>query len=193
MKRVGCRRSNNNCRAVLIIVKHRYSHPLTTNFFTIKKSDASIHSRLMSPNVGSSAQIISVSFSGSLSFTSMSKQSIFVNFLSKTALLSITGFEAKVPVFPKPNTADSLLITATRLPVRCNGWRQADLFIFFLKRPAHRLANMRGPSLGHWPAAWWRALLISPILENHVNLMRRGADFRRLDRSYPHPPILNLV
>ena len=33
MKRVGCCRSNNNCRAVLIIVKHGYSHALATNFF----------------------------------------------------------------------------------------------------------------------------------------------------------------
>ena len=37
--------------------------------------------------------------------------------LNKTDLPSITGLDAKDPRFPKPNIADPLLITATKLPL----------------------------------------------------------------------------
>ncbi len=72
-------------------------------------------SRLTAPKVGSSFETISASFSGSVSFTSMSKQSIPANFLKRTALPSITGLAACAPILPSPSTAVPLLITATRL------------------------------------------------------------------------------
>ena len=86
------------------------------SFSTIKQSGALISSRFTAPKVGSSAQTISASFSGSLSFTSMSKQSILANFLNKTALPSITGLDASAPMLPNPNTADPFEMTATKLP-----------------------------------------------------------------------------
>ena len=86
------------------------------SFSTTKQSGALMSSRLIAPKVGSSAQTISASFSGSLSFTSMSKQSMPANFLNRTALPSITGFEASAPIFPSPSTADPLDTTATRFP-----------------------------------------------------------------------------
>ena len=55
------------------------------------------------------------SFLGSVSFISKSKQSILANFLKRTALPSITGLEAKAPIFPKPRTADPFVTTATKL------------------------------------------------------------------------------
>ena len=36
--------------------------------------------------------------------------------MNKTALPSITGFEAMAPRFPNPSIAEPLLITATRFP-----------------------------------------------------------------------------
>ena len=59
--------------------------------------------------------MISASFLGSFSFTSKSKQSILANFLNRTAFPSITGFEARAPIFPNPKTAEPLLTTATKL------------------------------------------------------------------------------
>ena len=59
--------------------------------------------------------MISASLLGSFSFTSKSKQSILANFLNRTAFPSITGFEARAPIFPNPKTAEPLLTTATKL------------------------------------------------------------------------------
>ena len=59
--------------------------------------------------------MISASLFGSFSFTSKSKQSISANFLNKTAFPSITGFEARAPIFPNPRTAEPLVTTATKL------------------------------------------------------------------------------
>ena len=74
-------------------------------------------SRLIPPKVGSSAAMISTSLSRSFfSLISMSKTSIPANFLNKTAFPSITGFAAKGPMSPSPNTAVPLVMTATRLP-----------------------------------------------------------------------------
>ncbi len=70
----------------------------------------------MPPNVGSSAAITSTSFTGSSSFTSISKQSMPANFLNSTALPSITGFAASGPIAPRPSTAVPLVMTPTRLP-----------------------------------------------------------------------------
>ncbi len=82
---------------------------------TTKQSGALMSSRLIAPKVGSSAVTISASRTGSLSFTSMSKQSMLANFLKSTALPSITGLEASAPMLPSPSTAVPLETTATRL------------------------------------------------------------------------------
>ena len=81
---------------------------------TVKHSGALMSSRLMAPNVGSSAAMISTSFSGSRSSISMSKQSMPANFLKSTALPSITGFAASGPIAPRPSTAVPLVMTAIR-------------------------------------------------------------------------------
>ena len=81
---------------------------------TTKQSGALMSSRLIAPKVGSSAQTMAASFSGSLSFSSMSKQSMLANFLKRTALPSITGFDASAPMLPSPSTADPFDTTATR-------------------------------------------------------------------------------
>ena len=73
-------------------------------------------SKLMPPNVGSSAAMISTSFSGSFSLISMSNTSMPENFLKRTALPSMTGLPAKGPMSPKPSTAVPLVITPTKLP-----------------------------------------------------------------------------
>ena len=83
---------------------------------TTKQSGALMSSRLIAPKVGSRLATISASFTGSLSSTSMSKQSMLANFLKSTALPSITGFEASAPMLPSPSTAVPFETTATRLP-----------------------------------------------------------------------------
>ena len=83
---------------------------------TTKQSGALMSSRFTAPKVGASRQTRSASRSGSVSSTSMSKQSIPANFLNRTALPSITGFDACGPMLPRPSTAVPFEITATRLP-----------------------------------------------------------------------------
>ena len=83
---------------------------------TMKQSGALMSSRLIAPNVGSSAVTISASFTGSFSSTSMSKQSMLANFLKSTDLPSITGLDASAPMLPSPSTAVPFDTTATRLP-----------------------------------------------------------------------------
>ena len=73
-------------------------------------------SRLMPPNVGSSAATTSTSLSGSVSAISMSNTSMPANFLNRHPLPSITGLPASAPMLPRPSTAVPLVITATRLP-----------------------------------------------------------------------------
>ena len=73
-------------------------------------------SRLMAPNVGSSAAMTSTSLTGSDSSISMSNTSTPANFLKRTAFPSITGLEASGPMLPRPSTAVPLVMTATRLP-----------------------------------------------------------------------------
>ena len=87
------------------------------HIFSMKKhSGALMSSRLMPPNVGSSATIMSTSFCGSRSLISMSKQSMPANFLNSTALPSITGLAASGPIAPRPSTAVPLVTTPIRLP-----------------------------------------------------------------------------
>nr|GFD48683.1 hypothetical protein [Tanacetum cinerariifolium] len=82
-----------------------------------KHSGALMSSRLMPPNVGSSAFTMRINSSGSSASISMSKQSMPANFLNNTPLPSITGFEAAGPMLPRPSTAVPLEITATKLPL----------------------------------------------------------------------------
>ncbi len=70
----------------------------------------------MPPKVGSSEAMMSTSLSTSFSWISMSKTSMFANFLNSTALPSITGLPASGPMSPRPSTAVPLVTTATRLP-----------------------------------------------------------------------------
>ena len=79
-----------------------------------KHSGALMSSRLMPPNVGSSAAIMSTSLSGSRSAISRSKTSMPANFLNRTPLPSITGLPASGPMLPRPSTAVPLVMTATR-------------------------------------------------------------------------------
>ena len=73
-------------------------------------------SRLMPPKVGSSDAIVSTNLSRFFSLISISKTSMPANFLNKTPLPSMTGFEANGPISPRPKTAVPLVITATKLP-----------------------------------------------------------------------------
>ncbi len=73
-------------------------------------------SRLIAPNVGSSAATTSQKRCGSSASTSMSNTSMPANFLNRTALPSITGLPASAPMLPRPSTAVPLEITPTRLP-----------------------------------------------------------------------------
>ena len=54
---------------------------------------------------------------GSAESISRSIESISANLLNNTALPSITGFDAREPKLPRPNIADPLLMTATKLPL----------------------------------------------------------------------------
>ena len=72
-------------------------------------------SRLMPPKVGSNRATVSTKRSGSRSSISMSNTSMSANFLNSTALPSMTGLLARLPMAPSPSTAVPLVITATRL------------------------------------------------------------------------------
>ena len=80
-----------------------------------KHSGPLMSSRLMPPKVGSSAATVSTTRSMVSAAISISKTSIPANFLNRTALPSMTGFEASGPILPSPSTAVPLETTATRL------------------------------------------------------------------------------
>jgi hypothetical protein len=65
-------------------------------------------SRLIAPKVASSAATTSTSFAGSRSSISMSNASMPANFLNRTALPSITGFDASAPMAPSPSTGGAV-------------------------------------------------------------------------------------
>ncbi len=58
---------------------------------------------------------MSTSLSGSRSSISMSNTSMPANFWNSTPLPSMTGFDARAPIGPRPSTAVPFEITATRL------------------------------------------------------------------------------
>ena len=74
-------------------------------------------SKLIPPKLGSSKETASTNLSVSSVLTSKSIPSTSANFLKRTALPSMTGFDAAAPILPKPKTAVPLEITATRLPL----------------------------------------------------------------------------
>ena len=80
-----------------------------------KHSGPLMSSRLMPPKVGSSAATVSTTRSMVSAAISMSNTSMPANFLNRTALPSITGFDASGPILPRPSTAVPLETTATRL------------------------------------------------------------------------------
>ncbi|MGY3649020.1 hypothetical protein ACVWW2_004311 [Bradyrhizobium sp. LM4.3] len=80
-----------------------------------KHSGPRMSSRLMPPKVGSSAATVSTTRSIVSAAISMSNTSMPANFLNRTALPSITGFEASGPILPRPSTAVPFETTATRL------------------------------------------------------------------------------
>ena len=86
-------------------------------FSISKHSGALISSRLMPPNVGAILQTVLINSSGSSVSTCMSKTSISANVFKSKPLPSITGFDARAPMLPRPNTAVPFEITATRLPL----------------------------------------------------------------------------
>ena len=81
----------------------------------LKHSGALMSSKLMPPKVGSREATASMNLSGSFCAISISKTSIPANFLNRTPLPSITGFEANGPILPKPSTAVPLVMTPTKL------------------------------------------------------------------------------
>ena len=83
----------------------------------IKQSGAAISSRLIPPNVQEIFFIVFIISSLFLLSTSISIESMSANLLKRTALPSITGFDAIAPRFPNPKIAEPLLITATKFPL----------------------------------------------------------------------------
>ena len=81
-----------------------------------KHSGALMSSRLMPPNDGSSAETTSQKRSTSVVSTSISIELMLANFLNRTDLPSMTGFDARGPIAPRPRTAVPFVITATILP-----------------------------------------------------------------------------
>ena len=61
-------------------------------------------------------QTVLMNSSGSSVSTCISKTSMSANVFKSKPLPSITGFEARAPIFPKPSTAVPLEITATKFP-----------------------------------------------------------------------------
>ena len=83
----------------------------------MKQSGAAISSRFIPPKLLEKFLIeFIISFE---LFESISKSiaSISANLLNSTAFPSITGLDAIAPKFPRPNIAEPLLMTATRLPL----------------------------------------------------------------------------
>ena len=72
-------------------------------------------SRLMPPKLGARARTVRMMVSLSCESRQMGMASTPARFLNKIDLPSITGMAASGPMFPRPNTADPSVITATVL------------------------------------------------------------------------------
>ena len=86
-------------------------------FSISKHSGALMSSKLMPPNVSAIFATVSINSSVVRCFTSISIESISAKRLNKSALPSITGFDASGPKLPRPRIAVPLVITATKLPL----------------------------------------------------------------------------
>jgi hypothetical protein len=82
-----------------------------------KHSGARMSSRLMPPKEGPRSRTARQNSSTSSVATSRSMELTSAKRLKRTALPSITGFDASAPRLPRPRTAVPLEITATRLPL----------------------------------------------------------------------------
>ena len=71
-------------------------------------------SKLIPPNVGAIFLTVSMNSSTFFVSTSISKTSISAKILKSNPFPSITGFEAKGPMSPKPKTAVPFEMTATK-------------------------------------------------------------------------------
>ena len=83
-------------------------------FSISKHSGALISSKLIPPKVFEILTTVLMNSSGSSVSTSISKTSISANVFNKSPFPSITGLLASGPIFPSPNTAVPLEITATK-------------------------------------------------------------------------------
>ena len=83
----------------------------------MKQSGAAISSRFIPPKLFEKFLIEFIISFELLESISKSIASISANLLNSTAFPSITGLDAIAPKFPRPNIAEPLLITATRLPL----------------------------------------------------------------------------
>ena len=82
-----------------------------------KHSGALISSKLIPPKVGAIFFTVFTNSSILVVSISISNTSISAKILNSKPFPSITGFEAKAPILPKPKTAVPLEITATKLPL----------------------------------------------------------------------------
>ena len=94
----------------------------------IKQSGAAISSKFIPPKLPEKFFTLLIISFGLLESISKSIASISANLLNKTALPSITGFDANAPRFPIPNIADPLLITATKLPFVVYSYASSGFF-----------------------------------------------------------------
>ncbi len=102
--------------AVLVVMENRNVEFVAQAAFDDEAFGALDVLRLMPPNVGPILRTVVMSSSGSCVVTSMSMLSTSAKRLNRTALPSITGFDAAAPRLPRPRIAVPLEITATRLP-----------------------------------------------------------------------------
>ena len=90
------------------------SSSLTSLFSISKASGALMSSKLIPPNVG--AIFFTVFTKSSIFFASISTSntSMSAKILNKRPFPSMTGFDAKGPISPKPKTAVPFVMTATK-------------------------------------------------------------------------------
>ena len=115
MQRVDQTGSDDDSRSMLIVMKNRNIHPLAKLLFddeTFWRLDVL---QVDPPKDGPIKDTALMKASVSDVSNSRSMPSISANFLNRTALPSITGFDAAAPMSPSPRTAVPLEMTATRL------------------------------------------------------------------------------
>ena len=74
-------------------------------------------SRFIPPKVGSRYLTVLIISSGSVALISISNASIPANLLKSTLFPSMTGFDARAPILPRPSTAVPFDTIPTRFPL----------------------------------------------------------------------------